>query len=168
MDRHRIAPAIRAILADPAARRIDVAYENVRRFPELRKRTIHPQCRAGGYWSADRAVPGPSWMPDSGLERRPITIRDRIPERAGMQDNPGPGTYNVPNEAMRNSEPRFTLKGPAERDCGLLRAAETPGPGYYDIRVDNGLPRWTIGARTLAHAREQRAATTIAQTRAKK
>jgi hypothetical protein len=163
MDRHKIAPAIHPILQDPNSRKLDVGYENVRRFPELRKRTIHCQCRAGGYWCHDRSIPGPNWVPDSGLERRPITIRDRIPERGSMQDTPGPGTYNVPNEAMANSEPRFTMKGPAERDCGVLHGDETPGPGYYQIKVHNGLPQWTIGLRSLQRAAEQRAATSVAK-----
>jgi hypothetical protein len=106
-------------------------------------------------------------MPESALDSRPMKIRGRLPERGSMQDNPGPATYNVPNEAMRNSEPRFTMKGPAERDCGLLHSAETPGPGLYNITVDNGLPKWTIGLRTLQRAKEQRAATSIASKRVK-
>lgn len=128
-DRHKLAPSIHPILDDPNAAKIDIPYENVRRFPELKKKTIHKIWSAGGYWEYDRSVPGPTWVPNSELDKRPITIRDRIQEKSTGEGNPGPGTYNLPTEAARHPEPRYTFKGPAERDLGGVRSsAETPGP----------------------------------------
>jgi hypothetical protein len=136
---------------------MDVPYVNCRQFPDLKKKTIHPLCGSRGYWAYDRSVPGPTWLPDTDLDKRPMAVRPRLPDRSGVHDNPGPGTYNVPTEAARNPDPRFTMKGPAEKDFGLAQAAEdTPGPGYYNPRRENGLPKWTIGEKTLHRAREKR------------
>jgi hypothetical protein len=148
--RHRLAPSIHPVLEDPNAARIDVPYENTRRFPDLTQRTIHRVCSAGGYWAYDRSVPGPGWVAPSALDRRPITIRKRIPEKGMGEGNPGPGTYSLPTEAARHPEPRFTFKGPAVRDLGGTRSSlDTPGPGHYNIKVTNNLPRWTVGLRSI-------------------
>jgi hypothetical protein len=93
-------------------------------------------------------------MPDSSLQRRPIAIRDKIPDKSPGTDNPGPGTYAMQNDAMQNALPRFTFKGPATRDFWLPRAAfDTPGPGQYPIESSNELPKWTIGKRSIQGAR---------------
>jgi hypothetical protein len=143
---------------------MDLPYRNIRAFPSIVKRSIHPICDAGGYWCSDKSIPGPNWMPDSSLQRRAITIRDRIADKPPGTDNPGPGTYTLQNEAMRNAQPRFTFKGPATRDFWLPRAAvETPGPGYYKIESQSKLPKWTIGERTIQRAKEERARTAMAR-----
>jgi hypothetical protein len=160
---HRLARSIHPHIEDPNARRIDVPFVNTRAFPSLAKKSIHPLCDAGSYWCSDGSIPGPDWMPDSSLKSRPMAIRDRIPDKPPGTDNPGPGTYTLQNDAMRNAQPRFTFKGPATRDFWLPRSAvETPGPGHYKIESPNRLPKWTLGERTLQRAREERAMTALA------
>jgi hypothetical protein len=163
---HRLAPSIHPIIINAIGEKEDVPYENTRRFPELKQRSLHRSLKTGGCWDHDESIPGPDWVPDSALPARPITIRSIIPEKAPGTENPGPGTYSVPVEAGRNSEPKFTMKGPSDRDHWLPKSGgENPGPGYYEIKPGNDWPKWTIGERTLQKIREQRAKTTMAALR---
>lgn len=157
----KIAQTIHPIIPPPTRHKLDIPYENTRRFPGGRKTAIGQKCGAG-YWVIDPSIPGPNWLPDSSLERRSITIRDRIQEKP-QQQTPGPCTYN-PSLPTRASDPAFTFKGPAQRNDWLPTNKETPGPGYYNINSGNSLPKWTIGERSIIRARNNRAQTALNRT----
>jgi hypothetical protein len=153
MSNQRIAPSIHPIIVNNIGVKEDVPYVDVRSFPDGRQRSIHVKTGdSGTVWATDRAVPGPGWVPDSCLERRNITIRNRFEEKGAGQGTPGPGTYNVTSFGAKRGDTirAFTMKGPAERNDWLPRsAADLPGPGEYYAPSDNGLPKWTIGYRSI-------------------
>jgi hypothetical protein len=163
---HRLAPSIHPHIEDLNARRVDVPYRDVRRFPEIKKKTIHSHCSVGSHWISGDSIPGPEWAPDSSLKQQPITIRNRIPDKPPGTDNPGPGAYTFPIDVLRSGEPKFTFKGPPTRDFWLPAGEGTPGPGHYKIEVQSGLPMWTIGDRTLQKAKKERARSTASKSRA--
>jgi hypothetical protein len=166
---HRLAPSIHPVLPEKDRSNEQPGYVNTRKFPEIKNRSMHRLLKLGGCWDHDESVPGPDWLPASGVNGPGVTIRSIIPEKPPGTENPGPGTYSIAADAGRNSEPRFTLKGPATRDQWMPRSAQdTPGPGYYDIKSDNGLPKWTLGERTLQRVRAERARTSAAQLRSSK
>jgi hypothetical protein len=163
---HRLACSIHPLLQIDPAKDKPLDFLNTRQFPEIKQRSLHHSVKTGGCWDHDESIPGPDFCPGRDLHTRSCAIRAIIPEKPPGTDNPGPGTYSIPSGAGRNSEPRFTLKGPADRGFLPKTAGDMPGPGHYDIRSRNGLPLWTIGERTLQRAREKRARSSIATMKA--
>jgi hypothetical protein len=161
-DAHRLARMIHPLIQTEPVKERPLDFLNTRAFPEIQKRSLHVSLKTGGCWDHDESVPGPSFLPASDLHARACAIRSIIPEKTPGTDNPGPGTYNIPAGAGRNSEPRFTMKGPADRGFMTKGTADMPGPGQYDLKSRNGLPLWTIGERTLQRAREKRAKSAMA------
>ena len=51
--------------------------------------------------------------------------------------------------------PAFTMKGPLLRDDWLPKRKFIPGPGDYNIKSENTMPKWTIGERSISRARER-------------
>lgn len=166
----KLAPSIHPVIPRKVNEREDVPYENTRRFPDTSKaKTIATRCgkRESILWGLTSDTPGPSWLPNSSLEMRNITIRSRIPEKNTSADTPGPCSYNIQTyaNALRKTEPSFSIKGPSERSDWVPRDAKVPGPGEYKVETKNELPKWTIGERSISRARASRATTSMTHSR---
>lgn len=134
----------------------DVPYENTRVFPNnKRPATIHKKC-GRQYFSYDDSVPGPNFFPSSSLNRgrQHFLGKREVPPKKDPSQTPGPCTYNLTNQT-RSSMPAFSMKGPLVRDEWLPKGKVAPGPGQYDIKSENNLPKWTIGQRSISQARER-------------
>lgn len=58
--------------------------------------------------------------------------------------NPGPSDY-YPKDPSKRSYPEFSMKGPMDRADWLPKDLGNPGPGQYNIKSENNLPKWSIG-----------------------
>ncbi|OHS93019.1 hypothetical protein TRFO_40677 [Tritrichomonas foetus] len=164
--RSQIGRSIHPKVYPPVEDVVDVPYENTRRFPDQRPTTIHKRC-GREYWVVDSSIPGPNWVPESSIQGRQHFLGKReAPQQKEPSQTPGPCTYNITTSPTRHSEPAFSFKGPSIRDDWLPKSKEMPGPGYYDIKSGNNLPKWTIGERSLSQARERARERARAQTAA--
>jgi hypothetical protein len=144
----RLAPAIRPSCRKRRREQPDPPLENVRRFPDVHRKTIGP--RAGrNYWeAADRTIPGPAFMPESTLRRGALSIGERRPAK-GTQETPGPGDYN-PADPRNQESPMFSCMGFGDRNDWLPKPNLLPGPGEYEVRKGNDRPKWTIGDKSIS------------------
>ena len=142
------------------AQSYDVPYENVRRFPNYRPKSIHNECGRHFWDLSDKTIPGPDFVPDSSVNKtRSHSLGKReIQQPREPPQTPGPGAYNTTNP-LRHSEPGFTFKGPETRDIWLPDKKEIPAPDEYYVQMQNNLPKWTIGYKTLIANANQRALT---------
>ncbi|OHT10592.1 hypothetical protein TRFO_19983 [Tritrichomonas foetus] len=125
----------------------NVPYENTRRFPETKNRKIGEKFDTNGYWATDNKVPGPSWVPESTVSERRKKGNLKIGEKFKEKDTslmPGPSDY-FPADPGKRSYNSFTMKGPMHRDDWLPKDKCIPGPGQYNIKSENNMPRWSIG-----------------------
>lgn len=137
---------------------VDVPYENTRRFPDnSRPATIHRKC-GRQYFTSDNSIPGPTWVPANEPGRQHFLGKRELPPPRDYGQTPGPCSYNLNNQ-LRNSEPQFSFKGPMIRDDWLPKSKTGPGPGEYEPKSGNNLPKWTIGHRSISRAKQIRAKT---------
>lgn len=154
--RTRISSSIRPIYKEKRPLTADVPLENTRRFPENKRTTIGEKS-GRGFWDMDDEVPGPGYLPGTSLKMRQITIGEKRPDK-GIQETPGPSDYNPRNPRLREP-PVFSCKGPPERNDWLPKKNTDPGPGEYDIRKENELPRWIMGERSVTRSELGRTST---------
>ncbi|EAX93076.1 hypothetical protein TVAG_471340 [Trichomonas vaginalis G3] len=139
---HKIGPAIRPRTATSRSiNDCNAPYENTRRFPEVKQKTIAPQCRTD--FTDVATVDCQHVVLQSTLDQRDIKIGLKFPEKTA-QPMPGPTDYSPDNPSFRSFS-AFSVKGPMVRDDWLPKDLSVPGPGAYDIRSGNNLPKWTIG-----------------------
>lgn len=147
---HKFGPAIRPKtsfsrwVADTRA-----PYEDTRVFPEVKRKTIGPQCRTDFTDVATKDCQFPLF--ESTLNKRDIKIGLKFPEKTPVP-MPGPTDYFADGNNSRNSA-AFSVKGPMARDDWLPKDLSVPGPGAYDIRSGNTLPKWTIGDKSRLSSR---------------
>ena len=152
----QIGRSIHSRIKEPTPNIDDVPYENTRQFPNnKRPATIHRKC-GREYFSCDDSIPGPNFFPSSTLDhgRQHFLGKREIPPKKDPAQTPGPCTYNLSNQ-IRSSMPAFTMKGPLVRDDWLPKGKTAPGPGQYDIKSENTVPKWTIGERSISMARQK-------------
>lgn len=140
----------------PSSRRInavDPPLENVRRYPELKKKTIGLRTELHDRDIA--TLDAPMFMPDSSLERRSLTIGKKLPTKQNGQ-TPGPTDY-FPENPNNRSVTGFSVKGPSARDDWLPKDLSVPGPGSYTITTERSGKNWTIGNKSrLSGTRKSR------------
>lgn len=124
-------------------------YYDTRSFPEIKKRSILARC---GRTCNDptSTVPGPTYMPNSTLDIRPISIHNKYDLKSNMQ-TPGPSDYD-PYAYQGSSQKGFTVKGPSERDDWSRCDRSLPGPGQYKIHLEPKSPKWIIGSRSVSNS----------------
>ena len=152
----RLSPSIRPMY--PAEHKFvaDPPLENLREFPDVRKATIGVKT-GKGFWDFDKEVPGPSYLPGTTNEGRKITIGLKRPPK-DIMETPGPADYN-PRNPSSPDPPVFTCKGPGERDSWLPRKNDEPGPGQFNLRSGNDMPKWIIGERSVTRSEKSRCST---------
>ena len=70
-------------------------------------------------------------------------------------------TFSVERMGNRPQDPKaiymaFTMKGPLHRDEYMPKDLGVPGPGAYNIRYENNLPRWSIGDKSRGNQSARR------------
>lgn len=144
----QLGPTIRSIPHNHNAREFRASTDSLydtRKFPEIKQRTISRQCGRGALDYINDA-PGPSYLPNTTLELRPISIHQKI-EMKPSAYTPGPGDY-TPMNPGESQKINCQLKGPLDRDF-FFPDRDIPGPAAYKVDVEKSGKKWTIGERSL-------------------
>ncbi|EAY11742.1 hypothetical protein TVAG_106370 [Trichomonas vaginalis G3] len=120
----------------------NIDFINYRIFPSLAPATI-PKTSHQEYFSFDKDIPGPSFIPPSTLTSKGHKIEPIRPTRNPGETAPGPGYYNPTYE---KTKPAYVSK--TTRNTDHFPGSTTPGPGTYNPNFDAELtvqPKFTIG-----------------------
>ena len=152
----RLHTKIRSRMKERKPEYSNVPIANTRRFPEGKDIKIGKKFDSG-YWSGDNQVPGPSWVPESSVniqyKRGNLKIGEKFKERT---DNASPGPCDYAPQDPKAIYMAFTMKGPLHRDEYMPKDLGVPGPGAYNIRYENNLPRWSIGDKSRGNQSARR------------
>jgi len=126
----------------------DVEMANNRVFPEIKPLTI-PNGTHEGFYSVDKTIPGPEYLPPSTLGSRGHKILPKRPHSSLSSDIPGPGHYSP---VFETSRPIFFNNNSTPIKPKPGSAISSPGPGQYDpVEFHNSIPKWTIGRKSRLH-----------------
>lgn len=142
----QLGPSIRSIPHNSRGFRAstDSLYDT-RQFPQIKQRTISRQCGRGPLDYINDS-PGPSYLPNTTLDLRPISIHQKIEVKPSAY-TPGPGDY-TPMNPGEFQKINCQLKGPLDRNF-FFPDKDIPGPAAYKVETEKSGCKWTIGERSL-------------------
>lgn len=143
----KLAPRIRPKSAMREREYYDVPIRNSHEFPQIQQKTIGIKTE-NEFWGSKNKNPGPSYMSDSTIHQRSLTIGEKF-KKKDIQDTPGPSDYN-PHVWDLPNQPVYSMKGPLVRDDWLPKKGDEPSPAEYSNQsTENNMPRWIIGERSV-------------------